>query len=231
MKEGMQMALYRCAACGGSKLTIETQKMGFWGLFRQGSKGKQVFKCPDCGVTLDAPMDEEIKQLIDAGVCSLSDRKNLILRGEKIDWEVLVKKYKHIESGAADRELEAELREEKRCEAEKAQRELEEAQRKYEEARCKLLEGVSCDDVADAQEGPGDSADLDDIRSEVIRVMAADKEAAGIGLLRAEQIAGKSDLLSSLSPETLQEVLDDMVSDGILMLTRDRYHAYYSYFE
>lgn len=55
---------------------------------------QQVFKCPDCGMTLSYAMPEEIKQVIDLGVMSLNARAHLKLRGSPIEWEYLTSKFK-----------------------------------------------------------------------------------------------------------------------------------------
>jgi len=73
---------------------------------------QQVFKCPDCGMTLSYAMPEEIKQVIDLGVMSLNARAHLKLRGSPIEWEYLTSKFKNIEFGGAD-ELAMELKQQK----------------------------------------------------------------------------------------------------------------------
>ena len=80
------MALYRCSACGSPNVVIDTQKEGYdyvkgaIGTVLLGvggavagidGKTKQVFKCPDCGLTLNESMAFEIKTLIDIGVSCL----------------------------------------------------------------------------------------------------------------------------------------------------------------
>ena len=106
------MALYRCAACGSPNVVMDTQQQGYdyvkgaIGTVVLGAGGaaagingktKKVYKCPDCGLTLNEPMSLEIKTLIDIGVMSPASRKNLQLGGVPIDWEVFTRKYKNIE--------------------------------------------------------------------------------------------------------------------------------------
>ena len=109
------MALYRCAACGSPNVVIDTQKEGYdyvkgaIGTVVLGvggtvaginGKTKQVYKCPDCGLTLNEPMAFEIKTLIDVGVMSPSARSNLKLAGVPVDWQTFTRKYKNIEKDA-----------------------------------------------------------------------------------------------------------------------------------
>lgn len=111
------MALYRCAACGSPNVVTDTQKEGYdyvkgaIGTAILGTGGavagidgktKRVFKCPDCGLTMNSPMPDEIKTLIDIGVMDVDARKRLTLRGLPMEWEFLISKYKNIESGVAD---------------------------------------------------------------------------------------------------------------------------------
>ena len=111
------MSLYRCAACGSPNVVTDTQNQGYnylkgavgtailgAGGAAAGINGKKatVYKCPDCGLTMNEPMAAEIKVLIDMGVRSYDARKNLLLRGVPIDWSILKNKYKNIESGSAD---------------------------------------------------------------------------------------------------------------------------------
>ena len=111
------MALYRCAACGSPRVMVGSEKDGFSykkavaGTLVFGmpgvvagldGKAKQVYKCPDCGLTMDAPMAFDIKMLIDLGVMSETARNQLVLDGMKIDWNTLKSRYKNIESGLAD---------------------------------------------------------------------------------------------------------------------------------
>ena len=123
------MALYRCAACGSPNVVTDTQIGGLKYDYLKGAVGtailgaggaaagmknqqQQVFKCPDCGMTLSYAMPEEIKQVIDLGVMSLNARAHLKLRGSPIEWEYLTSKFKNIESGGAD-ELAMELKQQK----------------------------------------------------------------------------------------------------------------------
>ena len=107
------MSLYRCAACGSPNVVTDTQKEGYnyvkgaIGTVVLGAGGavagingktKQVYKCPDCGLTLNEPMSFEIKTLIDIGVASESAREKLEINGNKIEWESLISKYKNIEN-------------------------------------------------------------------------------------------------------------------------------------
>ena len=114
------MSLYRCAACGSPNVIAEKENGGY--SYTKGAIGtivlgvggavagingktKQVFKCPDCGLTLNEPMVFELKNLIDIGVSSSYARKNLVLQGTKMSWESLKNKYKNIESGFADKSV------------------------------------------------------------------------------------------------------------------------------
>lgn len=113
------MSIYRCAACGSPNVVTDTENGGVNYNYVKGavgtvllgaggaaagiqSKKEQVFKCPDCGLTLKEPMGFEIKTLIDMGVMSAAARKNLKLNGISIDWEVLTTKYKNIEKSSFD---------------------------------------------------------------------------------------------------------------------------------
>ncbi len=106
------MSLYRCAACGSPNVVTEKENGGY--SYAKGAIGtavlgvggavagingktKQVFKCPDCGLTLNEPMIFELKTLIDIGVSSVNARDSLMLNGVKISWEQLKNKYKNIE--------------------------------------------------------------------------------------------------------------------------------------
>ena len=114
------MALYRCAACGSPNVVVGSQKEGYdyvkgaIGTFVLGAggavagvngKSKRVFKCPDCGLTLDSPMSNEIKVMIDLGLMSEAARNNLTLSGVKIDWNTLTGKYKNIEKSYVDEQI------------------------------------------------------------------------------------------------------------------------------
>lgn len=117
------MPLYRCDACGSPNVVREKQTGGIKYDYAKGALGSAilgpggaaagitnsteiVYKCPDCGLTLASPMPESIKTLIDLGVSSLEARGNLKLDGTTIPWEVLTRRFKNIEKGNADRELE-----------------------------------------------------------------------------------------------------------------------------
>lgn len=106
------MALYRCAACGSPNVVTDTQQQGYdyvkgaigtvvlgVGGAAAGINGKtkKVYKCPDCGLTLNEPMGFEIHTLIDIGVASPSARKNLKLGDVPVDWDYFTRKYKNIE--------------------------------------------------------------------------------------------------------------------------------------
>lgn len=118
------MALHRCAACGSPKVITDTQSGGVSYNYRKGivgtvvlgaggaaagieSKTEQVFKCPDCGITLSYPMDVEVKNAIDAGVRSASARDHLTVYGVAAPWAYFTNKYSNIESGPADEEIKA----------------------------------------------------------------------------------------------------------------------------
>jgi len=117
------MSLYRCAACGSPNVVTDTQNDGVKYDYLKGAvgtvilgaggaaagitnKSSQVFVCPDCGVTLSYPMPESIKNLIDLGVMSEDARKKLSLNGMPVNWDVLRRQYKNIESGYADEAIE-----------------------------------------------------------------------------------------------------------------------------
>lgn len=119
----MSMPLYRCDACGSPNVVREKQTGGIKYDYAKGALGSAilgpggaaagitnsteiVYKCPDCGLTLASPMPESIKTLIDLGVSSLEARGNLKLDGTTIPWKVLTRRFKNIEKGNADRELE-----------------------------------------------------------------------------------------------------------------------------
>lgn len=110
------MALYRCAACGSPNVVEDTQKEGY--SYVKGAigtavlgiggavagingKSKTVYKCPDCGLTLNYSMPFEIKTLIDIGVSAPASRKNLNLNGIPIDWKSFASKYRNIEKDTA----------------------------------------------------------------------------------------------------------------------------------
>ena len=111
------MALYRCAACGSPNVVTDTQKEGYdyvkgaigtailgtgGAVAGVNGKTKRVYKCPDCGLTMNSPMPDEIKTLIDIGVMDVDARKRLSLRGTPMEWDFLKRKYKNIENGVAD---------------------------------------------------------------------------------------------------------------------------------
>lgn len=114
------MGLYRCSACGSPNVITDTTTEGYdyvkgaigtavlgvgGAVAGMNGKRKTVYKCPDCGLTMSSPMPDEMKLLIDIGVYSLKARDNLQLLGQKIEWDFLVSRFKNIESGRADREL------------------------------------------------------------------------------------------------------------------------------
>lgn len=117
------MSLYRCAACGSPHVVPDMQSGGVGFNYLKGtvgtlilgvggtvagveSKSEQVFKCPDCGLTLSYPMEPIIKTMIDLGVESLEARDHLTFgNGVSISWDWLTKQYKNIEKGPADAEL------------------------------------------------------------------------------------------------------------------------------
>ena len=70
------------------------------------SDTQQVFKCPDCGITLSRPLEEPWKTMIDVGNSSLDARKNLNYDGIQVSWDMIKRKYPNIEEGIADREIE-----------------------------------------------------------------------------------------------------------------------------
>lgn len=117
------MSMYRCAACGSPNVVPDTQAGGVGFNYLKGtvgtlvlgpggtaagieSKQEQVYKCPDCGLTLSYPMEPIMKTMIDLGVESLEGRKHLTFgNGVSISWDWLKKQYKNIEKGPADAEL------------------------------------------------------------------------------------------------------------------------------
>ncbi len=113
------MVLYRCAACGSPNVVTDTQIGGIKYNYVKGAIGtvalgaggaaagitsetQQVFKCPDCGMTLTYSMDTEMKNLIDIGVMSADVRENLKYCGIPITWDFLKTKFKNIEEGSGD---------------------------------------------------------------------------------------------------------------------------------
>lgn len=115
------MALYRCAACGSPNVVTDTQIGGLKYDYLKGAVGtailgaggaaagiknqqQQVFKCPDCGQTLTYAMPDEIKQTIDMGILSAEARKNAVIQGIPISWDVLNAKYKNIGKISDDKE-------------------------------------------------------------------------------------------------------------------------------
>lgn len=114
------MSRYRCSACGSPNVVVDYENGGYSyskgivGTVVFGAPGavagingktKQVFKCPDCGLTLSSPMSDEIKLMIDLGIASKAARNNLTLNGSKIDWTTLTKKYKNIEKSYVDEQI------------------------------------------------------------------------------------------------------------------------------
>lgn len=106
------MALYRCSACGSPNVVIDAQKEGYdylkgaIGTVLLGAggaaaginaKNKQVFKCPDCGLTLSESMSFEIKTLIDIGVSCPSARNTLKIGDVPVSWDYFTRKYNNIE--------------------------------------------------------------------------------------------------------------------------------------
>lgn len=105
------MALYRCAACGSPNVVETTENSGYsyskglFGVALFGSGGaavgingisRTVYKCPNCGLTLDEPMSYLIKDIIDKYVfSSVLREENIPIDG--LDWEYLSKKYPNID--------------------------------------------------------------------------------------------------------------------------------------
>ncbi len=115
------MPLYRCAACGSPNVISEIKKendgikynylKGAVGTVLLGTGGAvagvgnstkivEVFRCPDCGLTLDRPMAPEICAIIDQGASHPELRESLTLRGMDMPWSFWKTKYKNIEIGA-----------------------------------------------------------------------------------------------------------------------------------
>ncbi len=127
------MALYRCAACGSPNVVMDTQAGGVEYNYLKGavgtvvlgaggaaagvgSKEQKVFKCPDCGLTLSYPMEQESKLMIDLGVADANARDNLKLLGISVPWSYFTSKYKNIEEGTADQIIKARAEQEKQQE-------------------------------------------------------------------------------------------------------------------
>jgi DNA-directed RNA polymerase subunit RPC12/RpoP len=127
------MALYRCAACGSPNVVMDTQAGGIEYNYLKGavgtvvlgaggaaagigSKEQKVFKCPDCGLTLSYPMEQESKLIIDLGVADANARDNLKLMGISVPWSYFTSKYKNIEEGTADQIIKARAEQEKQQE-------------------------------------------------------------------------------------------------------------------
>lgn len=115
------MPLYRCAACGSPNVISEIKKendgikynylKGAVGTVLLGTGGAvagvgnstkivEVFRCPDCGLTLDRPLAPELCAIIDQGASHPELRESLTLRGIDMPWSYLKTKYKNIEIGA-----------------------------------------------------------------------------------------------------------------------------------
>lgn len=111
------MALYRCASCGSPNVVTDTQKEGYdyvkgaigtavlgAGGAVAGVNGKKstVFKCPDCGLTLNYSMPEEIRRTIDRCLIDINARENIRIAGMSINWDTIKMQYKNIEESRAD---------------------------------------------------------------------------------------------------------------------------------
>lgn len=111
------MSQYRCMYCGSPNVVTQREKDGFSytkaieGTIVFGAVGavagvngkeKTVYKCRDCGMTADSPMLPKLQAMIDLGVDIPGARERLEVDGLKIEWDVLKKQYKNIESGYAD---------------------------------------------------------------------------------------------------------------------------------
>lgn len=113
---------YRCASCGSPNVVKDTQTGGVKYNYLKGAIGtvalgiggavagitsdtQEVFKCPDCGLTLTFSLEEPWKSLIDIGNSSEEARKTLNLNGSPIKWDFLKGKYPNIEEGQADKEI------------------------------------------------------------------------------------------------------------------------------
>lgn len=116
------MVKYRCAACGSPKVMVDVEadgisydyKKGFVGTVVFGTGGAvagiesnrhQVYKCPECGVSLSYPMQEPYKSVIDIGVDNLGARDSLQIYGLRVRWERLKQQYPNIEDGYAEKEI------------------------------------------------------------------------------------------------------------------------------
>ncbi len=113
------MSLYRCAACGSPNVIMDTQNGGVSYNYVKGTLGtvilgtggavagietkqQEVFKCPDCGLSLTYTMPENMRLAIDMCVLSFEARTKLKDFGIPVSWEFLRQKYKNIESGVGD---------------------------------------------------------------------------------------------------------------------------------
>ncbi len=113
---------YRCASCGSPNVVKDTQTGGVKYNYLKGAIGtvalgvggavagitsdtQEVFKCPDCGLTLTYSLGEPWKSLIDLGNSSIEARKNLKYDGIPVEWKFLKEKYPNIEEGTADLEI------------------------------------------------------------------------------------------------------------------------------
>lgn len=131
------MSLYRCASCGSPNVMYDTQTGGVKYNYVKGAIGtvvlgtggavagisnqaQGVYKCPDCGLTLTYPMPADLKLAIDMGVMSAEAREHLTFEGISLPWDMIVKRYKNIESGWADAQIQEKEARAKRKEEERA---------------------------------------------------------------------------------------------------------------
>ena len=107
------MSLYRCACCGSSNVKTDKQTSGVKYNYAKGAIGtvalgvggaiagienktEQVYKCPDCGLTLSYCMSDELKNIIDIAISAPETRDHLQLHGIHIEWSYLTNKYRNI---------------------------------------------------------------------------------------------------------------------------------------
>lgn len=115
------MALYRCASCGSPNVKTDSETSGVKYNYVKGaigtvalgvggaaagieSKTQEIFKCPDCGLTLSYSMPGSLKDAIDRGLVDENIRTFLFVEGfGQLSWSLIRKQYKNIEEGIADK--------------------------------------------------------------------------------------------------------------------------------
>lgn len=109
------MSLYRCAACGSPRVVESSEQSGY--SYSKGllctlilggggaaaginGKTKKVYKCPDCGLTLDKPMSNDLQFAIDVAAVRSDPEKRIVeFQGHQLSWDTLARTYKNIGIG------------------------------------------------------------------------------------------------------------------------------------